>query len=496
MAGQTCNNRETVESARQNHNRQYLWIVVSVTFAAFMSKLDSYIVNISLPTIARYFHADTGEVSRTILVYMLVTTSTLLFFGKLADRVGLRKIFIAGYGVFVAGSFLCGISWSIDALVFFRFVQGIGGAMILAAAFAIISKFLPHEIIGWAFGIASTGAALGIAFGAPLGGFINNYLSWHWIFLVNVPVGLFAIVTALKVLPGEEKAALQFENGKWHEFDIPGTLLSFGGLSFLFYAINKGGDHGWNSPTTMIIGGIAAVLLIAFLVWEQKNPTPLLDFHLFRNNRFVYANIAMFFGFMLLAGNTFLLPFYLELAKGLNTLLVGLVITIYSVVYIVFGPLGGRLSDRVKPAYLCAGAMLSASVCSYLFSRSLAGNGLVPVIIFLVWLACSYGIFISPSNNLVMSLAPADKQGIASGLFNTFNSFGIALGVALFEAVFSRSPVQQANAGTLEGVVREANTVGFQNAYMFGSAVCLVSFVFSLLGARNSGGHGDFRKGL
>lgn len=452
----------------------FRWIVITVAFGAFMSKLDSYIVNISLPTIAERFHVTSAEVSWVVLVYLLVSTSTLLLFGKLGDRFGLRRVFFFGYLLFTIGSFLCGAAMSLGMLVAARFVQGLGCAMILAIAFAVIPRFLPPERTGWAFGIASTGAALGIAIGAPAGGIITGFLSWRWVFLVNVPFGLFAMYAVNRYIPDEDTVRLK-RPGK-ASFDILGAGLSFGGLAFFIYALSAGWDLGWVS--FRILGSFAAsfVLLALFFVREVKCSEPLLELSLFRSFHFTAAVTSTLFAYMLLAGNSFLLPFYLETGKKLPTQTVGFVIMIYSVIYMAIGPYAGRISDKIRPSTLCAFAMLSAAACSFVFAFTLDMPGLVPVVVFLIWIAFSFGFFISPNNNQVMRLAPDHKQGSASGVFNTINSLGLALGVCLFESLMSRSST---DAGL--HTFQTATMAGYRNAYLFGGIVCIIALFFSLL---------------
>jgi EmrB/QacA subfamily drug resistance transporter len=452
----------------------FRWIVITVAFGAFMSKLDSYIVNISLPTIAERFHVTSAEVSWVILVYLLVSTSTLLLFGKLGDRFGLRRVFFFGYLLFTLGSLLCGVSISLEMLIISRFVQGIGCAMILAIAFAIIPKFLPPEKTGWAFGIASTGAALGIAIGAPAGGFITGLLSWRWVFFLNIPFGIFAMYAVNKYIPDENTARLQ--KLRKAGFDILGAALSFGGLAFFIYALSTGWDFGWTSARIIGSFGASAVLLAIFFVREAKCAEPLLELDLFRSFHFCAAVTSTLFAYILLAGNSFLLPFYLEVGKKIPTQNVGLIIMIYSVIYMAAGPFAGRISDKIRPSTLCAFAMLSAALCSFVFAFTLHMPGIVPVVIFLMWIALSFGFFISPNNNQVMRLAPAHKQGSASGVFNTINSLGLALGVCIFESLMSRT-----STGAGLRTFQSAGMAGYRNAYIFGGIVCIIALFFSLL---------------
>jgi EmrB/QacA subfamily drug resistance transporter len=281
------------------------WITISIAFAAFMSKLDSSIVNISLPAISQYFNVGTSDVSWVMLSYLLIQTNTMLITGKLGDIIGLKKIFVIGYIVFTIGSLLCGLSFNISMLIISRCLQGIGGAMIITSAFAAIPKYLPDTIIGSSFGIAATGAALGLIVGAPLGGFITGLLSWHWIFLINIPVGIVAIFVARKVIP-EKKAVTHDADTRKKGFDVIGAGLSFFGLLALTYGLNRGQELGWGSASIMGLFAASCALFVAFYWREKRSSNPLMDLGLFRNHNFMFANIAAFKAFMVMSGVNFL----------------------------------------------------------------------------------------------------------------------------------------------------------------------------------------------
>ena len=457
-----------------------LWIVISVAFCSFMSRLNNYIINISLPTISEYFHIGTGDASRVVVMYLLIITATLLLFGRLADKIGLKKIFIYGYSLFVLGSMLCGISMNIHMLVAFRIVQAVGSAMLLASGYAIISKFLPPNITGWAFGITSTSSALGVATGAPLGGIITAYLSWHWIFYINVPVGIVAIIVAWKMIP-PEKPKEAASSGTKTTFDIPGAILSFLGLLALLHTLNTGKRIGWTSPLVIILAIAAVVLLALFIRREKTCKDPLLDLRFFTNVRFVLTIIATFMAYILITGNAFLLPFYLEFVKGLNTKQTGMVLLVYSLIYVFLSSPAGRLADKVMPRLLTSIAMLSAAVCTYTFALSLKNPGLAPAIVFLMWLGFSYVFFFSPNNKQVMLFALEGKQGSASGVFNTVMNLGMVFGVALFETVFSQALPGKAAGVSLSQVPPDLLLGGFRNAYLLGGLVCTLALICSLM---------------
>jgi len=165
-----------------NENSKDALIIFSVALATFMGRLDSYIVNVSLPTMARYFDSSLSDISRVVFIYVLAMSSTLLLFGKLADRTGLKRLFLWGYFLFTAGSLVCGVSTGIHMLIVSRFVQEWGSSMLSATSLAILSRYIPPEKTGMAFGIFTSASALCITLGAPLGGFITGFISWHWYF--------------------------------------------------------------------------------------------------------------------------------------------------------------------------------------------------------------------------------------------------------------------------------------------------------------------------
>lgn len=414
----------------QDKGRQR-WIIFSTCFASFMCVLDNFIVNISLPTIAHDFNIGTAAVARVVIVYLLVLTSTIPVFGKLGDRQGLTRVFTAGFIVFTMGSLLCGISVSITMLILSRVIQALGGAILFALPAAIVPRFLPAGMRGASFGALATSSALGLSLGAPIGGIIATHFSWHFIFLINVPVGILAIYMIRKFFPRDDTP------GTPHHFDLPGVFLSFFGLASLLYCLNNGTAHGWTSPPIIIAFTISMVMLAAFIAWERKCSDPLVDLRILRHRDYTLANLANFFQFMVLAGNGFLLPFYLIQVKGLQPDRAGLIIMIYSLVLMIVGPLSGKASDRIAPRILCSvGALLAMGAC-FFFSQALAGQGLWQTIIFLMWLGMSFALFVPPNNNLIMSSTPVEEQGTASAMLKTITNMGSAFGVCFFETVFT-----------------------------------------------------------
>ncbi|MFH2033134.1 MAG: MFS transporter [Candidatus Margulisiibacteriota bacterium] len=448
-------------------------IIFSITLGAFMSTLDSNIVNIALPNIALYFSIPIGSVVWVTLSYLLVLTSTLLLFGRLSDRVGVKKIFLLGYIVFVAGSLMCGISPTIAALIVSRCIQALGGAMIYTTIFAMVPKFIEQKDRGRAFGFISTAAGLGVSVGAPLGGLLTGLFSWHWIFLINIPVGIAAYFLSRRILP-EEKVARTDE-----KFDIAGMLLSFAGPTCLIYALNMGHILGWDSP--IITGTILASFFsfLAFVWWEKRARYPLLNMSIFKNKSFLVVNQMGMLTFLFMAGNNFIIPFFLQYEKGLSVMMSGVIFLLYSVVYLVVSPFAGRISDHVPSRILCRAALLSCLLCTLVFCYTIKLPGLLSVMIFLMWLGASMGFFISPNNSEAMSLAPEGSLGIVSGVFKMVTNLGMVIGVAVFEMVFSAfAPPDISLAAYGQGMLLNA----FRCTFLVGSIFLFISLAVSWQG--------------
>lgn len=456
-----------------------MFIVISTAFAVFMANLDGTIVNISLPTIERAFKVDSGKIAWVLLIYLLVNTSLLLLFGKLGDKIGIKRVFMSGYIVFITGSLFCGLSHGIYALIASRAFQGIGAAMLASVSMAIISKFLPKEKTGAAFGVLAVAAALGITFGAPLGGFITSFWGWNWIFLINVPVGIAAFIIAGRAIPYE----VIDEKHKKTNFDFIGALLSFVTLTTLIYGINMAQELGWTSSVIAVFFAVSIISGIVFIIWEVFFPDPLLHFKVFANRAFTFSALAAFAGFMFIAGTGFLFPFYLELGMGLKAYQAGLLLTLFSSIIMFTGFFFGRLSDKASPRALCVWGMFFSGVGTLIFSFLLNTPKFFPIVFLLIWLAFSNAMFISPNNKLAMNSVPVDIQGISASVFRMMMNLGLILGICLSETIFSSSLPQGAvldiaNLGA--NISRAALFTGFRNAFLFTAIACFAASVLSL----------------
>jgi EmrB/QacA subfamily drug resistance transporter len=454
-------------------------ILFSIAFAAFMVNLDTYIVNISLPEIARNFNIGQSELVWIALSYQLTVAGLLLVYGRLGDLFGLKKIFLFGFLIFTIGSLFCGLSNNLTLLIISRSIQGIGASVLYALTPAMVPRFLPAEIRGQAFGVLATVAALGIILGAPVGGLITAYLSWHWIFIINVPVGIAAIWSAKRILPDDSTTG-SFEQNK---FDYSGAILSFSGILLMIYALNQGHRFGWTSTITFILIIASLFLFFILFMYEHKTKYPLFDLDLFKNKYLSFGYISSLLACMYLAGNNFLIPFYLQYVLKLKTEETGLVFLAYPLVYMFISPIAGKLSNKFHPGNLCTFGMILGSVTSLTFAFVSVYGSLLFMILYFVFLAFTFGTFFPSNNNFVMGKAPAGKQGIVSGMFRLTGMLGMIIGVCVFEVFFTGviSPSENHGINNINLLPIDVLIKGFRYLYIFGSVLLLFAAVFSFL---------------
>ena len=448
-------------------------ILLVVCLSIFMATLDTTIVNISLPTISRYFDVGTGEVSWIILSYFLTVTSLLLAFGRLGDLLGFRKIFLWGILIFATGSFLCALAPGIAEIIFFRVLQGIGGGIIVAVGPAMISAFLPAAIRGRALGYVITSASIGLALGPVIGGFLTVYLGWRWIFLVNAPIGIVAALIGYKVLPRD----LPRTKGS---FDFLGAILIFACLALVIYGLNQGTQIGWESNQIMGSFSLAVLCAIGFLIRERRYPKPLVDLNLFKNLNFVLPNLGALLMLLAFAGALFVLPFYMELGLGFPTVVASLFLMIASIAAAVSAPIGGAINDRKGPGLACLAASASTLLAFLLFfflDVDASGSQKIVLPFALVLMGIGYGMFAPPTLSIVLGQCPRE-QGLASSIMMTSRDMGVILGIALFETVFSATTQGDAS---VHHTSSQIIALGFHHVAMLGIVASVMALVISLM---------------
>jgi EmrB/QacA subfamily drug resistance transporter len=419
---------ETVES-REDTNKWALLALVAV--GTFMTTLDSSIVNISLPSIARTFHTPLGgAVEWVIIAYLVVIAATLLTFGRLSDTLGRKPVWVTGLALFTLGSVLCGAASSLPLLVAARAFQGLGGALILAPSVAIITDAFPAAEHGLALGLNAVVVALGASAGPTLGGLITEHFSWRWIFYLNVPVGVLGLLGAQRVLGNSGKRERE-------PFDHAGAGLLAVGFTALTLGLSFGQEWGWTSVSLLTCLALSLVSLLATARVERRVRNPIIDLALLRNRVFASALLSMTLAMLALSAVGFMLPFYFEELRGFSVAKSGLLLTPLPLTIAVVAPVSGSLADRIGSRWLASGGLAIACLGLLLLARLDAQSSEWDVIWCLVITGLGQGIFQTPNTRALMNAAPADEQGESSGLLATGRVVGQSLSVALTGAIFA-----------------------------------------------------------
>ena len=426
-------------------------LVVSLALAVFMGRLDIYLVGIALPTVARDFHVRTSMVAWVTIGYLLFNTGTMLFVGQLAQRSRPRRLFLAGYAVFVVGALVAALSPTLGVLIAARCAQGLGGSIMVIMTYSAVSRLLPTWV-GATMGLLALAGALGVAVGSPLGGVLTATLSWRWVFFVNVPVGVAAMAVAWRALPatdpanegaGSGSAAAPAGTGDAGagagRLDYAGGALSFLALSALILFLDTGQTRGWVSWGSLVLLAIAVVGGALFVWNESRAARPLVAPALFRDRRVLVVAAACVAGVVLMGGNSLLVPFFLQLGKGMGTAQAGVLLLVYSLTFMALSPYAGRLADRFAPRRVSAAGMLVGVAAAGLLAFTAAAPGYVLVVAYLLGLAVTYALFMPANSKQVLEAPPEEHRAAGPALLGTLNTLGLLLGASLFKTAFSAS---------------------------------------------------------
>lgn len=425
---------------RLRSSPHYRWLIFGVTvMGTFMAVLDSSIVNVALPVIAKHLDVALPVVQWVVSAYLLVITILLPLFGKIGDMYGRRKIYLLGLIIFTIGSVLCSISNSIWFLVGARVVQAIGASMLMANSPALVSITFPGKERGRALGMVGAVVALASMTGPSLGGILVGLFSWQSIFYINLPIGVCAYLLGYLILPTEES----HQHGT---FDVQGAALFAVGMTGFLVVLMNGQEWGWGSHRVNIISIITIALLGAFLWHEGHVEQPMIDLSLFKRWAFLAGNLSGLFSFMAMFSNNMLLPFYLHTILSLSPTEIGLAITPFPLLMAVAAPISGYLSERVSPVLLTSTG-LTMMMAGLLYLSTLNAQSVIwHVVIGQAIMGLGTGIFQSPNNNSVLSSVPAEKVGLASGISALTRNVGMVSGIAVAVSVFENK-LQQELAG-------------------------------------------------
>ena len=406
------------------------WTLAIVSIGLFMTTLDNLVVTTALPSIRRSLGASIQSLEWTVNAYTLTFAVLLLTGAALGDRFGRRRMFAIGLTLFTAASAAAALSTSTDGLIAARALQGFGAAIVLPLTLTLLSEAVAPERRGLALGIWGGVSGLGVAIGPLVGGAVVSGISWHWIFWINVPVGLVLVPLALR--------RLTESRGPAPSLDLRGLALIGPGLLGITYGAIRGEALGWTSATILTSFAVGIAFVIAFVAWELRAPAPMLPMRFFRSRGFAATNglsFTMFFGVF---GAIFLLAQFFQTTQGYSPLQAGLRTLPWTGMPMIVAPIAGVLSDRVGPRPLMAvGLALQATAIGWLAVIITPNVAYGRLVIPFILAGTGMALVFAPSANAVLSSVRPQEAGQASGAANAIRELGGVIGVAVLASVFS-----------------------------------------------------------
>jgi EmrB/QacA subfamily drug resistance transporter len=428
------------------------WTLAAVSFGLFMIMLDNTIVNVALPTIERSLHLKISELEWVVTGYALTFGALMLTGGKLADLLGRRAVFVGGLVIFTLSSLACGLAGSASVLIGARVVQGIGAALMNPATLSIITVTFPPKQRGTAIGIWAGISALALAIGPLTGGLIVERINWNWIFFINVPIGVLAILAAFAFIPESRDTSAE------QKPDVAGQVTSTVGLFALSYGLIEANNYGWASGRILGSFALAVVSLTAFVVFEMRQRLPMLDLSLFRNRGFAGANTVMGFVGLAMFGIFFYVSLYIQQVLGYSPIQAGAAFLPWTVLIILIAPVAGKLSDRLGSRRFVTTGMAIVAASMVVFSRFGVGASYWDLLPGMVLGGLGMSIAMAPTTAAAMHSVRPEKAGVGSAVLNSMRQVGGSLGIAIMGAIVASGLASSLASG-------HSRSVAFVNGY-------------------------------
>jgi EmrB/QacA subfamily drug resistance transporter len=464
-----------MENSSIDYSRK--WLVMSaVASGVFLATIDGSIVNIALNTLVIELKQPLAIVEWVVLGYLLTVATLILSVGRLADMIGKKKIYAAGLAVFTLGSGLCGLAPTVYWLIGFRVLQAAGAAMIMALGTAIVTEAFPDRERGKAMGIIGLLVSIGVIAGPTLGGIILQSLTWHWLFFVNLPVGLIGLVLVFRFVPSRRPVGKQ-------SFDYWGAVTLFISLASFLLSLSVIQLDGFTNPFLYGLLALWLVTLLVFIRIELRIPEPMIDLRMFLSRLFSINLITGLLSFIASAGTILLMPFYLQNVLGYDPQKTGLLLVVTPLAIAVVAPISGALSDRMGSRLITTVGLVIAALGYGLVSTIDASTSMFGYVLRFLPVGIGMGIFQSPNNSAVMGSAPKHRLGVASGLLSLTRVLGQTAGIAILGALWEARVIKYAGGIISDDVTTMpifAQVKGLHDALIFTVVIMLVAVGFSL----------------
>jgi len=427
-------------------SRKNGWTLGIVSVALFMVVLDNLVVSVALPTIHRELGASIQSLEWTVNAYVLAYAVLLLTGAALGDRFGRKRMFLLGLAVFTGASAAAALARSTDLLIAARAVQGAGAAIVTPLTLTLLAEAFPKERRGIAIGVWSGISGVAVALGPLVGGAVVQGISWHWIFWINVPIGLVLAPLAARWLSESR--------GPYGKLDLPGLALASTGLFGIVFGLVRAQSLGWTSTTILATLIAGAALLAGFVVWELRTAEPMLPMSFFAKRSFAVTNVAslaMYFGMF---GSIFFLSQYLQNVLGNTPFQAGLKLLVWTGGTMVVAPLAGVFSERFgSRLFMFAGLSLQAGALAWLNSMTSTHLAYSRMLVPFVMAGAGMALVFAPSANAILSSVRTDQAGQASGANNAIREVGGVLGVAVLASVFTGSGAYTSPQAFVDGLI-------------------------------------------
>jgi len=469
-------------NSKQNQMYEKRWIILfTVLSATFMSTLDGSIVNVALPSMAVHLKVGMAGVTWVVTSFLITVAATILIFGRIGDIKGKTKVFSFGVVLFTIGSLLCGFTNSLLVLVIARVIQAIGAAATMATNQGIITQVFPANERGRALGVLGTFVALGSMAGPPIGGVIVSILSWKYIFLINVPIGIIVFIMTMKVFPKSNKVIDE-------KLDARGAALFMIATVAFFGAVVQGQTTGYNNPVMIGAFIVSFAAFVAFIIVEKKIEMPLLDLSIFSNSLFSISIICAFMSFVAISASNIILPFYFQDTLKFSAAVTGMFMMVSPVVLSIVAPFSGYLSDKIGSEILTLIGLIFTSLGLFLISSLNAKSSVVFLLIYIVIMTMGNGMFQSPNNSLVMSTVPKNKLGIAGSVNALIRNLGFVLGTSVSTLILYSRMSAKVGYRVTDYIAHRDDVFmyGMKFVYICAGSLCLFGVIITAIRFYNS----------
>lgn len=452
------------------------WLILAVVLIGpFMATLDSSIVNVALPTMAKELGASMGTIQWVVTSYLIVIASSILSFGRISDIKGKKFVYQYGFLIFSVGSLLCGLSRTINFLIFSRIIKALGAAMTMSCNQAIITSVFPDKERGRALGLSGTTVALGTMLGPALGGILVGRLGWKSIFLINVPIGFVAFIFGIKLLPqdiGDNKES----------FDLIGAIVFALSITSFFWAMLSGEKYGWSNDKIIIGFSVAILSLMIFYFWENRIEQPMLHFEIFHNKLFSISIFCAFISYMVIFCTNIVHPFYLQKAIKMPPEKAGIFMMVYPITVALIAPVSGYLSDSLGSEVLTLIGLIVTAIGLILIATLSLNSNQISIILKVSVLGIGNGLFQSPNNSIVMSTVPRYKLGIAASINALTRNVGMVFGIA-FSLTLLYNRMSYKIGYTVDSFIEGREDVfiyAMKFVYLSAAFICIVGILLTL----------------